>query len=245
MKTNDPSWFESWFDSPYYHILYKKRDQEEANLFLSGLTNHLGLKDHSAWDMACGRGRHALYLASIGVDVIGSDLSESSIQAASKFERDNLSFFVHDMRLPIRINYFDVVLNLFTSFGYFERERDNQLVMEAAFKALRKGGCFVLDYFNPDHVRRVLKPEEQKVEEGIIFNISKKIIGDKVQKHISFEAEGTMHHFNENVRLYDRETLNSLFEKTGFRVTDYFGNYMLQEFDPASSERLIVIGEKK
>jgi len=125
MQKEDTSWFASWFDSPYYHVLYKDRDDSEAADFMDRLTQYLHLHPSSKiLDLACGKGRHSRYLSSLGYDVTGVDLSTQSITFAKKFEKENLKFAVHDMCLPYKNAAFNTVFNLFTSFCYFDNELD-------------------------------------------------------------------------------------------------------------------------
>ena len=80
-------WFHKWFNTPYYHLLYRDRDDSEAELFMMNLTQFLGLKkDDTILDLPCGKGRHAIFLNSLGFDVTGADLSENSIEYAKQFE---------------------------------------------------------------------------------------------------------------------------------------------------------------
>ena len=116
----EKDWFESWFDSPYYHLLYSNRDEREADLFIKNLINYINPSTKSKiLDLACGKGRHSKVLADLGFDVTGIDLSENSIVSAKKMENESLHFYTHDMRFPFRANYFDYTFNFFTSFGYF------------------------------------------------------------------------------------------------------------------------------
>ena len=78
-------WFESWFNSEYYHILYKNRDYAEAEKFISRLMDFLCPKPDAKFvDIACGKGRHAIFINKLGYDVVGYDLSEESILEANK-----------------------------------------------------------------------------------------------------------------------------------------------------------------
>ena len=102
MQKETDQWYTSWFDTPFYHILYKDRDTEEASFFMKKLTSFLELsKNETILDLACGKGRHAKYLNKMGFDVTGVDLSTSSIEYAKQFENENLHFEVHDMCLPL------------------------------------------------------------------------------------------------------------------------------------------------
>ena len=119
-------WFSEWFDSKYYHILYKNRDEKEAENFLKNLSKLKFFKKNSRIiDIACGKGRHSLFLSELGYDVTGVDLSKNSIKHAQQFEKENLKFDVADMRETYKKNSFDISLNLFTSFGYFNNKEDD------------------------------------------------------------------------------------------------------------------------
>src|SRR5690606_16693226 len=108
--------------------------------------DELKLKANSKlWDIACGRGRHAIALNKKGFSVTGTDLSENSISEALQYKNTSLNFFVHDMRKPFRSNEFDAAFNLFTSIGYFENTSDNALVFKSATQALKKNAYFVID----------------------------------------------------------------------------------------------------
>ena len=161
MQQEQVDWFESWFGSPYYHLLYQNRDELEAQSFVEALLELLHpLPGSSMADIACGEGRHSIQLAEHGYDVIGVDLSQQNIAKAKKSEKENLQFFVHDMRFPFYINYFHYVFNFFTSFGYFHHDRDHQLAAKSFSAALRKGGLLVIDYLNKDYaLERMVESE--------------------------------------------------------------------------------------
>ncbi len=124
MKEN---WYVEWFDTPYYHALYQHRDEHEAQTFIDALVAHLPTE--ASWhflDLACGRGRHALYLHQKGYRVTGLDLSTRNIEYAQQYAESGLDFQQGDMREPFGEGRYDCILNLFTSFGYFSRAEDNQ-----------------------------------------------------------------------------------------------------------------------
>ena len=143
-NSSSSNWFESWFDTKYYHILYKERNDEEAQLLMDNITHYLNLpEDSRILDLACGKGRHAIYLNSLAYDVTGADLSENSIAEASKFTNDKLHFKVHDMREPFEEKY-DAIFNLFTSFGYFDDDADNYKTIKAIHNSLTETGFTVI-----------------------------------------------------------------------------------------------------
>ena len=240
--SDEPSWYESWFDSPYYHILYKSRDESEARSFIDALLKVLRLPPRARiLDLACGKGRFSRYLADKGFDVTGVDLSVESITYARQFERENLSFFTHDMRHPFRINYFDGIFSFFTSFGYFEKESDDLKTLKSARTGLVEGGVFVLDFFNAQYVESRLLGREEKELEGVRFRIHKYVDGLHVYKTIAFEDRGTSFQFQERVRLLGLADFERLFRDAGMQLERTFGDYQLQAFDPAESPRLILV----
>lgn len=239
------SWFETWFDSPYYHILYKDRDEREAKLFIDKIFEYLVTEQGSkVWDLCCGKGRHSLELSKKGFHVTGTDLSQSSIGFALEFNSANLDFFVHDMREPFYVNYFNVVLNLFTSFGYFDKPSDDLKVIQSVYDSLRKGGNFVFDFFNAVAVEKKLVPSEVRTIDGIEFNITRKITDNFVRKDILFFHDFIEYKFSERVKLIDKDYMENLLRSVGFQTLTSFGNYNLEEFNPIESERLILICTK-
>ncbi|MFC4818401.1 SAM-dependent methyltransferase [Flavobacterium sp. GCM10023249] len=235
------NWFETWFDSPYYHILYKDRDDSEAQLFMDNLTQYLNVPDEAKiLDLACGKGRHAIYLNQLGYDVTGVDLSENSIAEASKSSNDSLRFKVHDMRQATDEKY-DAVFNLFTSFGYFENEEDNFKTLLAIKESLTEYGFGVIDFMNANYVIDNLVPEEVKTVDGIDFKIKRYVKDGHIHKEIDFEDNGQKFHFTEKVRALTLQDFEQMMEKADIYLLDIFGDYKLRKFYKNDSERLIMI----
>lgn len=241
MEKESEIWYASWFNTPYYHILYKDRNHREAALFMNSLTKHLNLeKGDSILDLACGRGRHAKYLYRQGFDVTAIDLSEESIEHAKQYEKPHLHFEVHDMCLPYP-EQFDAVFNLFTSFGYFENEIDNLRTIKAIKAELKPTGHGVIDFLNAELAIANMVPSEKKKIGDIVFNIEKYVDDGYIIKNIRFEADGRGHFYSERVRALTLEDFKSYFEAAAITLTDVFGNYKLEEFNKETSERLILI----
>lgn len=237
-------WFESWFDTAYYHKLYKARDFEEAEVFIKNLFNFLNpSKDIKVLDLACGKGRHAIFVNSLGYDTTGVDLSENSINEAKKFENEHLRFFRHDMRDPLSKDSFDVVLNLFTSFGYFDDKYDNELVISAIRNTLKPNAYLILDFLNADQVRSSLVEYDEVQRGDITFQISKEIADGKVVKHIRFEDKGEKYHYQEKVQLLELEDFQQFLSNSGFDIRYTFGNYQLDALTK-NADRLIIIAQK-
>jgi ubiquinone/menaquinone biosynthesis C-methylase UbiE len=239
------TWFEDWFNSPYYHILYKKRDDKEAQAFMDVLAQYLKLtSSHKIWDLACGKGRHSIYLNSKGLNVIGTDLSENSIKEALTHANKTLEFYKHDMRTPFRINYFTHVFNLFTSIGYFENPNDNLKVFRNVFQSLKPGGIFVIDFFNVVDVKTCMIPDTKITVEGINFHICKKVVDNKIIKRIEFSDKGKDYYFEEKVSLLTKKEFETMGSVAGFNLQEVFGDYRLNAFDEKNSDRLILIFKK-
>jgi SAM-dependent methyltransferase len=242
----DSNWFERWFGSPYYRILYQHRDELEAEEFVRQLIKYLQpLPGSTMLDIACGEGRFAIELADQGYDVTGIDLSHNSIEESKANESEHLQFFVHDMRMPFYINYFDYAFNFFTSFGYFAHMRDHQLAAKSFANALKKGGILVLDYLNSDRAQRLLVPEEDVQRGSYTFHIRRWVEHGHFMKEISFlDADGKARQYVESVAAFGLTEFIRLFRNAGMSLVATFGNYRLDQFDPLESPRLIMVFKK-
>ena len=238
------SWFSTWFDTKYYHTLYKNRDESEAELFISNLYQLLNLSNEQVLDLACGKGRHSITLNNLGLDVLGVDLSPQSILSASKFQTDTLKFQVHDMREVIENKYFDVVFNLFTSFGYFDDEADNFTVLRSIYEMLHPNGVLVIDFMNATKVLNTLVKTEEKIEDGIVFNLKREFDGRFIRKYISFSDQDEQFHFQESVRGFTFDDFHSMLTQTNFKIESVFGDFQLNPYNAFSSDRLIIIARK-
>lgn len=239
-------WFQDWFDSPYYHMLYKYRDESEAEGFIDALLRQLQPSSGARiLDLACGRGRYSRHLAEKGYEVVGLDLSVQSIEFARQFEHEKLSFFTHDMRQPFRSNYFDYIFNFFTSFGYFEQEEEDLKTLRNVALGLKKTGTFVLDFFNTHYVVQQLTGAEVKHIDGTEFRLNKYQEGQYVIKDIHFEHQGNPVYFQEKVRLFHLEDFKRLFDLAGLQIIHTYGDYHLSPFREKQSPRLIMVAQQK
>lgn len=243
MASNN-EWFSDWFDTSYYHILYKNRDEREARFFIENLCNFLAIKPNSSLlDLACGKGRHSITLNELGHKVLGVDLSQNSISVAKQHERRGLHFEVHDMRKIIPGLSFDVIFNLFTSFGYFDSSVENKKVIFSVANMLYEKGIFVIDFLNADKVVANLVSEEEKMIDGIQFLIKRIVEGEHIYKKITVIDKNETKNYVERVQLLRLGDFEKLLSPE-FKILHTFGNFDLQKFDATSSDRLIIIAEK-
>ena len=241
------TWFEDWFDTKYYHQLYFERDTAEASAFINTLLDHLHPKSESTMlDVACGTGRHSIQLASRGFDVTGIDLSEHSIEQALKQEQDRLHFYVHDMRQPFRINYYDYAFNFFTSFGYFNTQREHDNAIRTIAQSLKMNGCFVMDYLNVHYTENHFIHQSEKMINGINYIITKWYDETHFYKKIMVEDESLDEPlvFMEKVAKFSLGDFTDMFSYQGLQIREIFGDYQFGRYSLKDSPRLIMIADK-
>ena len=237
-------WFEDWFNSSYYHQLYANRDKQEAANFINKLVEYLQpAKGSRMLDVACGKGRHSMQLAAKGFDVTGIDLSSESIADALKYENEQLHFYEHDMRKPFWINYFDVVFNFFTSFGYFKTQHEHDNAIGTMAKAMKPNGTFVMDYLNVNFSIQSSVAENILIIGTTTYTITKWSDDLHFYKKIVVEdaALATPLGFTEKVRKFTLADFEKMFEKQGLKIIETFGDYNFGKYDEMSSPRLIMV----
>ncbi len=240
---NKTEWFQHWFDTKYYHLLYDHRNKNEAEFFMQNLIDFLQLKKGaSILDLPCGKGRHAIFLNKKGFKVKGADLSTNSIASAKHFENATLQFVVHDMREPLQGKY-DVIFNLFTSFGYFEKDEVNVNVLKNFKSAILNNGKIVIDFLNIDKIKANLVAKELIHKNDIDFYITRKIENEILTKDIRFTVNHQKLHFTEKVQCLTLEKMHKLSEQAKLKIQHVFGDYSLSKFEKLSSDRLILILE--
>jgi len=241
MQKDTENWYASWFDSPFYHILYKERNDTEAGDFMKNLTSFLKLQPQAEiLDLACGKGRHSIYLNKLGYRVTGVDLSPQSIAFAKQYENESLKFEEHDMAIPYP-KKFDAIFNLFTSFGYFEKEEDNLATIKSIKKQLKPNGIGVIDFLNAEFVKRNLVPNEIKIVDGIQFQIQREIKNGFILKHINFEDQEQNYSFTEKVKAISLSDFKACFKEANIELLHCFGDYHLNDFNKETSNRLILL----
>lgn len=241
-------WFKDWFNSHYYYQLYFRHDKTEAATFINNLLQYLNpLQESLMLDIGCGKGRHSVQLASKGFDVTGIDLSERSIAIAKKRENDHLHFYVHDMRLPFFINYFDYAFNFFTSFGYFDTERENNNAIRTIAQSLKPNGTFVIDYLNVHYAENHLKSKSSLKINDVDYHISrwyderffyKKIVVDdkKSERFVQY---------HEKVAKFSLGDFIDMLSFQQMQVQEVFGDYAFGSYNVNTSPRMILIARKR
>ena len=233
-------WFEQWFGEEYLR-LYPHRDDDDARESVALIAQVLPLVGRQVLDLACGPGRHAAHLARAGARIVGFDLSAALLSRARQRLPAGTHLVRGDMRaLPFADGSFDMVLNLFTSFGYFSDDEQHVTVLREARRTLRPAGALVLDFLNAERVRRELITHEQQVVGPQHVQIIRHISDDGrfVIKEMHLAGDGRS--FVERVRLLTAADLEIMLEQAGLTVRDRFGAYDARPFGPDAPRAIFV-----
>ncbi len=231
-----------WFDSDYYHVLYKHRDYNEARNFIDNIVEYLDLKKGSKiLDLACGIGRHSIYLDKIGFKVVGTDKSPNNIKKAKASKNQEISFLQMEMIDDTNHKY-DVIFNLFTSFGYVNHDYNLKTIKNIE-RQLKDDGIVVIDFMNTLFVKNNLVIEETKVIDDLSFKIKRKSDGKHIYKEIKFHDKKN-YFFQEKVMDLSLKDFENNLIKYNLKIIKTFGDYNLNEFDIENSERLIMVIKK-
>ncbi|HAB53790.1 MAG: hypothetical protein A2315_04390 [Ignavibacteria bacterium RIFOXYB2_FULL_35_12] len=241
-------WFEEWFNTEEYLNVYRHRNEEDAKNLFNLIRKNIVLENGSkVLDLACGAGRHSILFAKNGFDVTAVDISDNLLNVARKTAEEfklNINFIKNDLRKLDLTDKFHLIINLFTSFGYFESDDENDEVIKIASQHLVDNGYFVMDFFNIIYLKNNLIPiSYDKIEDGIIKQ-ERVIEGDRIVKKITSTKKFNEKYYYESVRTYTKDELVSLMIKNHLKIQNIFGNYHGHEFEEASSPRIIIIARK-
>jgi 2-polyprenyl-3-methyl-5-hydroxy-6-metoxy-1,4-benzoquinol methylase len=242
------TWYKDWFNSENYLKVYRNRDETEAERLVGLIEKNVNLKPQSlVLDMACGAGRHAISFAKKGFKVTAVDLSQRLLAEAKKNASSagvNIDFVLSDILDFKTSQPFDLVVNLFTSIGYFEDDEENYAIIKKANSLIKDGGFFVLDYFNKDFLLKNLVPTSIISENGLKITQNRSISGNRVVKKIIIEKDGSIEEFYESVRLYSHEEIKNIVNRAGFNIIKEIGDFFGNAYNEQTSPRLILFTKK-
>lgn len=235
-----------WFDSPYYIDVYSHRDENEAVDFADLIESEINPnKNWKILDFCCGTGRLSIELAKRGYNVDGFDLSEnllSIVKEESRKKHLDLNLEVCDMRQFNRTAHYDLTINFFTSFGYFDAVENNKVISNMC-NSIQKGGWLVFDFFNSTYVQNTLVDKDERIENDLRIIQKRWIEGDRINKEITIRKNGDSNKFFESVQMYSREELINMLENAGMKIQRVFGDYKGSEFSN-ESPRTIIFAQK-
>ncbi|ASJ53113.1 SAM-dependent methyltransferase [Brevibacillus formosus] len=243
---------EEWFERSFredYVLVYRHRDDSAADGEIANLLERLPVKDTGrVLDLCCGSGRHSRALARRGYEVVGVDLSPVLLQLAEEQNTyPQLSFARCDMRdIPFH-EEFDIVVNLFTSFGYFSTDEENANVIRNMAQALKTKGEVVIDFLNAAYVIDNLVPQSTKEVSGMLIKEERWIQDGFVKKRIliSDESSNEPREYMEQVRLFSAQQMIAMLTEAGFEKIQVFGNYQFEEYVAHESPRMIFYAVKQ
>ena len=239
-------WWRSWF-GPSYLALYDEYLAERTPIEIDQLEALLALRPpRRILDLPCGQGRHAIELARRGYDVTGLDLSPFMLKVAEERARADgarVRWLSGDMRQPITGERFDVVLNLFTSLGYFADEADDRKVVSAAAAMLVPGGRFVIELINGERLMAQFQEREwytvvqaAVLERRSLDRTARRMVVERTvttpdETEVNFHA----------LRLYDGRGIDAMLRATGFGRVELYGDWSGEPLTPESL-RVLAVG---
>lgn len=241
------AWYEESFGKDYL-IVYKHRDMQGAMAEVKRMAEWLHLAPGShIFDLCCGMGRHSLALTDAGYRVTGMDLSKVLLAEARKHDPEGrVTWLEGDMRRIPAEGPFDAVVNLFTSFGYFEEDEENGKVLREIARILKPGGRFIIDFLNPEAVIANLVPHSHRMDGDFHIDETRSIEGGFVRKRIVLTEPGKpSRSYLEQVKLYGLDDFRRLLEGTGLTIDEVHGRYDASEYVPSESPRLILVGHRE
>ncbi len=243
-------WYKKWFSDKLYLEIYNKRNFEEAAIFVNLLQRELKIPTYyKVLDICCGAGRHSIELARRGFDVTGFDLSEFLITEAkkqfNKIPEKNLKlkFLIKDMRNFNFRKKFDIAVNVFSSFGYFDNDKENFRVFYNSNKSLKSNGWFVFDFINSDFLFKNLVSVSADIINGKKIVQKRRIENGFVIKDIYINSDKKPS-YSEILRLYSHDDITDAMDINGFKVIKMFGDYYGNKFVKSKSSRLIIFAKK-
>ena len=241
-------WFKDWFNTEEYLDVYKHRNEDDAKGLIDLILSKVNIPSGSkVLDMACGAGRHSILFAQHGYKVTAVDLSEKLIKVAKQTAAETnvkVDFIESDLRQFAISEKFELVVNLFTSFGYFEKDNENFKIIKTAFDHLKENGYFILDFFNQRYVETHLKNKSVEIIPGGLITQERKIENSRVKKFITINKYEIEQKFFESVRMFKPEELISAVVSTGFKVNEILGDFEGNSFNFSTSPRVILIAQK-
>ena len=241
-------WFKEWFNTKEYQEVYQHRNEADAKELFKLIINNTEIPEGGkVLDLACGAGRHSILFALKGYDVTAMDLSANLLKVAkanAAKESAKVRFIEADLRHFWLNEKFDLVVNLFTSFGYFENDDENFSIFSTAAGLLKPGGFFVLDYMNRGYVENFLVKESKGEVAGEVIIQKRRIEGDRVIKDIIICNDGETKTFYESVKMYRIDELKRVIAEKGLAIKETFGDFNGNKYFEESSPRIIIIAQK-
>jgi SAM-dependent methyltransferase len=230
-------------------VLFTERRWEDAPAEVEQVVSLLKIEPGAhVLDLCCGVGRHSLELARRGFQVTGVDRTRLYLDRASKqaeAERLDIEFVQSDMRTFCRPDAFDAVVNLFTSFGYFEDPEDDRQVAMNVYRSLKPGGAFLIDMMGKEVLARIFRERDWYEENGAIILQERRVTKNWswMENRWLIFKDNQRAELNLSHRIYSAVELASLLTECGFTHVDAYGNLDGSAYDHLA-RRLVVVARK-
>jgi SAM-dependent methyltransferase len=249
-KTKKQSWYEQdGFWETFAPALFTNERmlsaKEEVGQILSLLKLQSGT---SICDLCCGPGRHSLELGRLGFSVTGVDRTTVYLEEAKKKADEQgvkIRFVQEDMRRFCEPSAFDAVINVFTSFGFFEDAADDKRVLENVYKSLKDGGKFLIDIMGKEVLARIFQEKRWREEDGVIILEEAKVSENwsTVDCRWIIIKDDKRDECRFSLRLYSAAELGELLQSCGFGQVEFFGDLSGSAYDK-TAKRLVVAAHK-
>jgi len=250
-KKQEKAWHDDEeFWETFAPTLFGPKRWEDAPKEVDELILLLGIKPGSTiLDLCCGKGRHSLELARRGFRVTGVDKTAAYLQEARKraeTEELRIEFIKEDMRKFSRNDAFDVVINMFTSLGYFEDLADDKRVLANMYRSLRKGGTLMIDVMGKEILARIFRERDWQEQNGSFVLQERKICRSWswIENRWILLKEGKQYEALISHRLYSAEELSGLLTDSGFSCVNIYGDLTGAEYGH-NAKRLIAVANKQ
>jgi SAM-dependent methyltransferase len=244
------NWFESdsyW--SAMFPFMFPETSFTAAADNVPKIAALTGVSAGNVLDLACGPGRYAIPLAKAGYQVTGVDRTRFLLQAArerAKGAGAEVEWVEEDMRTFIRPSAFDLALNVYTSFGYFDDPAENRRVLDNIFASLKPGGAFVFDHMGKELLAaRFVATRSEAAHDGSLQIVRQSIIDDwsRTEAEWILLSEGTAKTFRIRHWLYSGREIRELFESVGFTEIALYGSLEGTAYGPGA-QRLVAVARK-
>lgn len=244
----------AWYDDNemwaiFYDCMFNQDSFDLANEQCQQLLKLADKPVQSVLDLACGPGRHVLGFARLGKDITGIDLSGYLLnQAANHIENEQLpANLVHCDLLAFEPNHkFDLITNLFTSFGYYNNPNDNQQVLDNAYQWLNDGGVFIIDTFGKEQAAHAIEPVHCTEYDNGDLRFERPLLTDDMSLYSNewILVRGKQaYRWEYEHFVYSATELTQMLQSAGFKQVEIYGSFDKEAYD-LDAERLVAVARK-
>ncbi len=258
-------WWQDFFDERYMQLYDARTDGQNTTTETNFIKDIIGDKKcPSILDIACGFGRHSIMLAQHSASVVGVDYSEYMVHEARKRAKEkkvSVEFLEGDMRnLPVAQREFDFIIQMFSSFGYFDSQLDDMKVLRNVADVLKPNGRYILDLNNALRLIFIIYKNANKQGGDIPeFSYEKTIGRLKVLHNISVDSKimrvslirewldrkKVLQKYQVHWRIYTYLEIESMLQCSGLEIENVYGDYDGGDFTYKSPRMILVVRHKR